>query len=71
MKIEYMFNMFNNKVKKKFEGITPKNIDKYYYFLYDSNEECLKIYEENSLFNPFIKFLDLIKYILFNSENLK
>ena len=71
MKIEDMFNMFNNKVKKKFEGITPKNIDKHYNFLYDLNEEYLKIYEEDSLFTPLIKFLDLIKYLFFNSENLK
>ena len=70
MKIEDMF--FNkNKVKKNFEGITPKNIDKHYSFLYNLKEEYLKIYDEDSLLNPLVKFLDLIKYLFFNSENLK
>jgi len=62
MKIEDMF--FNkNKVKKNFEGITPKNIDKHYSFLYNLKEEYLKIYDEDSLLNPLVKFLDLIKYL--------
>ena len=65
MKIEDMFNNNNN-----YEGLTSKNINKHYNFLYSLKEEYLDVNEEN-LLTPYVKMLELIKFLFFNSEYLK